>query len=149
MGNCCSHLILAERWIIMETMWSLSRNVWIMCLIFIVTIWSPATTWCQESFLERFPILCRDEIVDDWIDGGVEIQEESGDIHQVLIGDVIHLLRHPVEPRVQHFIKKTSNFRFQSNFVLMKSLKRDHFLGKRDYVHDLCGIRYLGCKIQL
>ena len=58
-----------------------------------------AIWWTKQGFFEGFSVLGRDEVVNYWIDGGVEIQKDSSDVHQVLIGDVVIFLWYPVETR--------------------------------------------------
>ena len=54
--------------------------------------------WSEECLLERLPVLGGDDVVDDGVDGGVEVEEDPGDVHQVLVGHVVGLLGDKVEP---------------------------------------------------
>ena len=60
----------------------------------------PAAWWGAEQGLSKsFPVLGWDEIVDDGVDGGVEIEKHSGDVHQIFIRNVEIFLRYPMKPR--------------------------------------------------
>ena len=47
--------------------------------------------------LKCLPILGGDEAVDDWIDSGVEVEENSSDVHELLISHKVRLFRDPVQ----------------------------------------------------
>ena len=61
-----------------------------------------ASRWIEKSFLECLPVLGRHKIVDDGVDCGVQVQEDPRDVHQVLIRNIVHLLRHPREPKDEY-----------------------------------------------
>ena len=47
------------------------------------------------------PILAGDEVVDDRIDGRVEIKEYSSNVHQLLICYKVNFLRNPLESKLR------------------------------------------------
>ena len=50
-------------------------------------------TWLEQCLSECLPVLGRDEVVDDGVDGGVQVEEHPGQIEELLIDRVVQLLR--------------------------------------------------------
>ena len=61
-----------------ETFIDYHKNMYLM--------YSPTTSgWVEKSFFECFSIFCRNQIVNNRIDGRVQVEKQTGDIHKILI----------------------------------------------------------------
>ena len=48
---------------------------------------------------EGLPVLGRHDVVDDGVDGGVDVEEHARDVEQLLVDGVVHLIRDPVQSK--------------------------------------------------
>jgi hypothetical protein len=46
----------------------------------------------EKSFLKCLPVLGRYEVVDEWVDCGVQVQKHSSHVEELLIDRIIQLL---------------------------------------------------------
>ena len=58
---------------------------------------------CDQHLLvnapEGLPVLGRHDVVNDRVDGGVDVEEHARDVEQLLVDGVVHLIRDPVQSK--------------------------------------------------
>ena len=52
----------------------------------------------DEGGEEGLPVLGRHDVVDDWVDCGIEIEKYPRNVKKFLINGVVNFIRHPIQP---------------------------------------------------